>query len=168
MPFSIPDLRIKWPNDIYYGTKKIGGILCNSVYKDGIYLTTIGVGLNVSNKEPSICLTQVIGCFNAQSLSHESLLAKFLECFSLLKEEFCDFGFSSIKEKYTNNWLHSDQTVVIKEEHGGILTEVPLTVKGLTDSGFLLAEDQTGQKFELCPDGNSFDFFNGLIRRKVL
>jgi len=28
----------------------MGGILCNSMYLEGAYITTIGVGLNVRNK----------------------------------------------------------------------------------------------------------------------
>jgi len=42
-----------------------------------------------------------------------------------------------------------------------------MVIKGLTDSGFLLAEDKVGVQFELCPDGNSLDFFSGLIKRKL-
>jgi biotin-(acetyl-CoA carboxylase) ligase len=28
------DVRIKWPNDLYAGPHKLGGILCHSVYRD--------------------------------------------------------------------------------------------------------------------------------------
>ena len=59
-----------------------------------------------------------------------------------------------------------------------------MVIKGLTDSGFLLAwaihrrslillsfntltEDKAGVQFELSPDGNSLDFFSGLIKRKL-
>lgn len=27
-------VRIKWPNDLYIGTEKLGGVLCNSVFRD--------------------------------------------------------------------------------------------------------------------------------------
>ena len=27
-------VRIKWPNDLYLGAAKVGGVLCNSVYRD--------------------------------------------------------------------------------------------------------------------------------------
>lgn len=48
---------IKWPNDIYSGGKKIGGILIeNSIQGDTISHSIIGVGLNVNQCEfdPSI------------------------------------------------------------------------------------------------------------------
>ena len=45
--------------------------------------------------------------------------------------------------------------------------EVRLTVAGLTASGYLLAVDDIGAEFELHPDGNSLDFFRGLVRKKL-
>jgi len=36
----------------------------------------------------------------------------------------------------------------------------------LAPSGYLLAEGPEG-RFELHPDGNSLDFFQGLIRKKL-
>ena len=44
-------------------------------------------------------------------------------------------------------------------------TEV--TVRGLTKTGYLLAVDAKGASFELHPDGNSFDFFQGLVKKKL-
>ncbi len=54
------DVRIKWPNDIYANKLKIGGILCQSVYRDGVFHLIIGSGLNVNNAEPTTCLASMI------------------------------------------------------------------------------------------------------------
>lgn len=46
---NIPDLCIKWPNDILSYNKKIGGILIeNSIKSDGTILSVVGLGLNVN------------------------------------------------------------------------------------------------------------------------
>lgn len=46
---NIPDLSIKWPNDILSYNKKIGGILIeNSIKSDGTILSVVGLGLNVN------------------------------------------------------------------------------------------------------------------------
>ena len=46
---NIPDLSIKWPNDIMSYNKKIGGILIeNSIKSDGSIESIIGLGLNVN------------------------------------------------------------------------------------------------------------------------
>ncbi len=42
-----------------------------------------------------------------------------------------------------------------------------LTIRGLSPSGFLLAVDDQGQKFELSPDGNRLDMMAGLLKRKL-
>ena len=46
---KIPDLSIKWPNDIMSYNKKIGGILIeNSIKSDGTIISVVGLGLNVN------------------------------------------------------------------------------------------------------------------------
>jgi len=46
---NIPELSIKWPNDIMSYTKKIGGILIeNSLKSDGSINSIVGLGLNVN------------------------------------------------------------------------------------------------------------------------
>jgi BirA family biotin operon repressor/biotin-[acetyl-CoA-carboxylase] ligase len=50
--FEIPDLSIKWPNDIMSGKRKIGGILIeNSLMGPKILSAVIGLGLNVNQTE---------------------------------------------------------------------------------------------------------------------
>ena len=42
-------LSIKWPNDIYYGNRKLAGILINSTIKaNRMDVSIIGIGLNVN------------------------------------------------------------------------------------------------------------------------
>jgi len=50
--FNIPDLSIKWPNDIMSANKKIGGILIeNSIKGEGTITSIVGLGLNVNQVE---------------------------------------------------------------------------------------------------------------------
>ena len=47
--FNIPELSIKWPNDIMSYNKKIGGILIeNTIKSDGRIVSVVGLGLNVN------------------------------------------------------------------------------------------------------------------------
>lgn len=50
---------------------------------------------------------------------------------------------------------------------GDGVRRVSLTVAGLSPSGFLLAVDGEGGRYELTPDGNSLDMMQGLVRRKI-
>ncbi|MGN1281844.1 MAG: biotin--[acetyl-CoA-carboxylase] ligase [Succinivibrio sp.] len=45
--FSRKEIKLKWPNDIYYNEKKIGGILIETVPYNGKVKAVIGVGVNV-------------------------------------------------------------------------------------------------------------------------
>lgn len=50
---SMPSkLSIKWPNDLYYGNRKLAGILINSTIKTNMMdISIIGIGLNVNQMQ---------------------------------------------------------------------------------------------------------------------
>ncbi len=45
------DVKIKWPNDIYVGDRKICGILIENSFGSGIERSIVGVGINVNQRE---------------------------------------------------------------------------------------------------------------------
>lgn len=50
--FNIPELSIKWPNDIMSYNKKIGGILIENILKNnGVIQSIVGLGLNVNQTD---------------------------------------------------------------------------------------------------------------------
>ena len=53
----IGDVKIKWPNDIYVGDKKIAGVLIeNTIMGNSISSTIVGIGLNINQKTFSAVL----------------------------------------------------------------------------------------------------------------
>ena len=68
------DVRIKWPNDIYGDRLKIGGILCQSAYRDQAFHVVIGAGINLSNREPTTCIDALVEAQHAQLNLPGSLL----------------------------------------------------------------------------------------------
>lgn len=86
-------------------------------------------------------------------------------------------GFSPLQEEYLASWLHSGQRVLAfnpdlaqpttQAKAGAGDQGTWLTVCGLSPGGFLLAEDDWGNAYELTPDGNSLDMMRGLVKRKV-
>lgn len=79
--FAIPELRIKWPNDIMSYNKKIGGILIeNSLKSEGSILSIVGLGLNVNQTDfehlPKASSLAVICNTN---FDKEALLLKIIE-----------------------------------------------------------------------------------------
>ncbi|HEX3383554.1 MAG TPA: biotin--[acetyl-CoA-carboxylase] ligase [Mucilaginibacter sp.] len=50
-PFVGEKLKIKWPNDIYYGDRKLGGMLIeNTLQADRIKNSVVGIGLNINQE----------------------------------------------------------------------------------------------------------------------
>jgi biotin--protein ligase len=173
-------VKLKWPNDIYAqlpGSSnnpvvKIGGILVNSSYSGSTFDVVTGIGLNLSNTLPTTSLNLLASSQvpPLKAFTHEKLLASILAHFETLYSTFCQAGFTKdMEEEYYNNWLHTDQIVTLESEGG-----VKARIKGITrDWGLLLAEElgwedrPTGRVVQLQSDSNSFDFFRGLVRRKI-
>lgn len=171
------DVRIKWPNDIYDGQSKlkIGGVLCHSSYRDNAFFMTVGIGINVSNEEPTTCLnTMLRDCIAGEHHHHhadgiaftrEEIVAGISNALEGMLDGLASLGFEPYTSEYYASWMHTGQKVVVREDDGSDGSVV--TIVGLTDQGYLLGVDDAGQACELHPDGNSFDFLNGLIKRKV-
>ncbi|KAK3316494.1 biotin-protein ligase [Apodospora peruviana] len=184
-------IKLKWPNDIYAQdpTKpddknayvKIGGILSNCVYSNGNYQIVLGVGLNTNNDKPTTSLSALLPLVSESgqellmpNFPIEILLAKIMVHLEALYTEFCHTGWSQeLLEKYYSYWLHSGQIVTL-EDHGGTKARVV----GITsDWGLLKVEEvvedekgelrTTGKMWALQSDENSFDFWKGLVRRKL-
>ena len=83
----IPDIHIKWPNDIYYKDFKLCGILIEHDI-EGTYIarTIIGIGLNVnqahftSDAPNPISLFQILG----HEVGREALLSEICDTFTAL------------------------------------------------------------------------------------
>ena len=95
------------------------------------------------------------------------ILSRLEPMLSLLSQQ----GFAPFEADYYAAWLHSGQAVELEEEDeeggGGGKRRVRVVIRGLSAYGYLRAEDAAGERYELHPDGNSLDFFRGLVRKKL-
>lgn len=90
---QIPDVRIKWPNDILSGPHKICGILVENVLSGrNIEAAIIGIGLNVNQMEfnnlpQASSLKRLLGYTLPLEELLQSILESLVHHFSLLKEK---------------------------------------------------------------------------------
>lgn len=90
-PDSFP-IKLKWPNDIYANTSdgrllKIGGVLVTAIHQGSQLSASVGLGLNVSNLQPTTCVHTVLAEVGADTplpaiqahASRERILAVFLD-----------------------------------------------------------------------------------------
>ncbi|KAL2162284.1 hypothetical protein VTH06DRAFT_7197 [Thermothelomyces fergusii] len=181
-------IKIKWPNDVYVRDPskpnqvsyvKVAGILANCAYSSGSFQVVLGIGINTNNARPTTSLDAVLSLLEGgkkpEPFRIERLLARILTRLEALYAEFCRDGFSrELEGKYYEHWLHTNQVVTLEAEGG-----VKARVVGITrDWGMLMAEEvaddgingalrPTGKVWALQSDENSFDFWRGLVKRKL-
>uniref|UniRef100_A0A8C6QJX2 Biotin--protein ligase n=2 Tax=Nannospalax galili TaxID=1026970 RepID=A0A8C6QJX2_NANGA len=170
---SIPEyedinLRVKWPNDIYYGDlMKIGGVLVNSTLMGETFYILIGCGFNVANSNPTICINDLITEYNKQHktglkpLRADFLIARAVTVLEKLIDTFQDQGPNGVLPLYYKYWLHSGQQVRLGSAEGP-----QVSIVGLDDSGFLQVHQKDCEVVTVHPDGNSFDMLRNLILPK--
>ena len=158
------DIRIKWPNDIYYGKQvKLGGVIAKSSFMGSKLSVTIGAGINLDNKLPTNSLNNIIRSQGRPELRQETLLAETFNKLEFLISE-CNKGkMAAVLELYYKYWLHGNQRVRITTEDK--TDERNVTVIGIDEFGFLQVEDGDSI-FSVTDDGNSFDMMEGLIKPK--
>ncbi|XP_044078365.1 biotin--protein ligase isoform X3 [Siniperca chuatsi] len=108
------DLRVKWPNDIYYSNlMKLGGVLVTSTLIGSTFHLLIGCGFNVTNSNPTVCINDLIQQYNIQHncslqpLSCAQLIARTVSCLESLISSFQQEGPDAILPTYYKRWLHS-------------------------------------------------------------
>ncbi|XP_077930441.1 biotin--protein ligase isoform X2 [Halichoerus grypus] len=159
------NLRVKWPNDIYYSDlMKLGGVLVNSTLLGETFYILIGCGFNVSNSNPTICINDLITEHNKQHraelepLRTDGLIARTVTVLEKLIDTFQDKGPNGVLPLYYKYWVHSGQRVRL-----GGLEGPEVWIVGLDDSGFLQVQEEDGEVVTVHPDGNSFDMLRNLI-----
>ncbi|KIM62847.1 hypothetical protein SCLCIDRAFT_1214636 [Scleroderma citrinum Foug A] len=179
-------VKLKWPNDIYgefpsqdtwkkTELKKIGGILVNLNFGDGTVDIVVGCGLNILNEPPVASLAQLAALADHDTQEPSNLRVKrvtaaILAAFERIWSSFLEneeLGFEPFLDRYTSDWVHSNQIVTLT-------TTTPHTTVRVesitTDHGLLrtvpLSNAQGSQYIDLQPDGNSFDMMKGLIKMK--
>ncbi|KAM9566601.1 biotin--protein ligase [Guaruba guarouba] len=159
------DLRVKWPNDIYYSDViKLGGVLVNSTLIETTFHILIGFGFNVNNSNPTICINDLITKFNKKKgkslkpLTADCLIARTVTVLERLIDIFQEKGPNGVLPCYYKYWVHSGRKVHLQNEEGPVAWIV-----GIDDYGFLQVHEEGKGVESVHPDGNSFDMLRNLI-----
>lgn len=138
------EARIKWPNDILVGGKKIAGILTElSTEMDAINFVIVGLGLNVNigafPDELRGSATSVL-LETGKRFPRVKLIREFLGWFEKYYAEFQRTGFAPLlaRWKYLSDMIGKTVTVdVLGSRHRG-------EVHGIDEDGILILKDSRG------------------------
>lgn len=137
---------IKWPNDIYWKDKKIGGILIENEL-EGKYITQciIGIGLNVnqqrfySSAPNPISLYQILGTnINRQELFHK-ILQGIMGGYLYLDTEYA-LAVPHIRELYLKNLYRKEGFYPYRDSQGEFLAKF----HDVEPNGYLILTDEEG------------------------
>lgn len=141
---GIPDLSIKWPNDILSGPGKICGILIENQLKgNAIRQSIIGIGLNVNQ-------TEFAGLPRASSLKKiagrdfdlDELLAALLSSLACQLPRAAEAPFEAILPEYYGHLFKKDKPATFSRP-GGV--PFPGIIRGVEPDGKLRLEVEKGR-----------------------
>lgn len=151
-------IRHKWPNDLIWGKKKLGGILCESVFLGNrVIYVILGIGLNVSHERNE---------FPEEIRTHATSL-------KLIKKEDVDTKgilenlCSTLNHWYSQFLLGKEEKIVRSFQESSLLplgkevtvvtesTEIPGIYRGIDSQGGLILDRR----------GKRSSFFSAEIKR---
>lgn len=133
-------VTLKWPNDLLISSKKVGGILCESLIEDGkISSVVVGIGINIRLPPERNPLIE-----NATSLSEQGFSGKrnelvqgIIEEFDTLYTAFVEGEVDFIVEEYLKRALPRGNIITVKAGEG----EIKGRFAGIERDGSLLIEE---------------------------
>ena len=127
------EIKIKWPNDIYYRDKKLGGILIeNILHGNKLTSSVVGIGLNVNQIEFDPALPNPVSLSQITDVRYEieDLLRKlcvFLEKYYLqlrqLHFNFLDKAYTEALYRYQQTYSFKKGEQAFKGEINGVTKE---------------------------------------------
>jgi len=135
-----PDLRLKWPNDIWLQDRKLAGILIETGSFDGTRYAVIGVGINVLQRSaqglstPPAWLAELLPDINAS----QTLLRVVPQLVNAVKV-FEAQGFEPFRQRFAALDALAGRSVILSEGTFG-------TAQGVDATGALLVHTPVGMK----------------------
>ena len=146
----IPDLRVKWPNDILSGNYKICGILIENILSGNRLLSSIiGIGLNVNQMEfknlPNVSSMKLL---LGKTVDLEKLLKSFQIELMQVFLKFEEVGADIMQKEYEKVLFRKDKPSTFKDTEGTMFMGF---IRGITDDGRLKVslEDEVLKKFNM-------------------
>jgi BirA family biotin operon repressor/biotin-[acetyl-CoA-carboxylase] ligase len=142
------DLTIKWPNDLYWGDRKAGGILIENQITSGIWAYAVaGIGININQTQfdevqnKAVSLKQITGKIHPPINLAKELCKKIELRFKQLLETN---GSEKILGEYNEVLYKKSQPVKLKN---GTISAV-YTINGVSKRGDLMATSGIQHQFQ--------------------
>lgn len=148
--FHIPNVAIKWPNDILSGKKKIAGILIENSFKSANEITSIiGIGLNVNQTNfQDLPLASSLAVVTNRLFDKEQLLTEIVTEIKLFLEKLSHSNADFLWKTYHQNLFMKDKVGSFQ-----VGNEKPFSavIQGVSVEGklLLLQEDDLVHEYDI-------------------
>lgn len=137
--FLLPDLTVKWPNDILSGNKKISGILIENIFSNNQTChAIIGVGINVNQTVfKDLPHASSMKNISGKLFDKDEVLTVFTKYFNQYKKWMYDAQDDKIKLKYEENLFRIHKPSTFEDYRRNNFTGI---IRGVDNSGKLQIE----------------------------
>jgi BirA family biotin operon repressor/biotin-[acetyl-CoA-carboxylase] ligase len=134
------DARVKWPNDVLVGDRKLAGILTERIERGSGPVGVVGVGLNVSSTlaELPVDTATSLVLAGAGAVDRGALLLGVLRSFGSLYDAWVAAGGGGLRESYADGCSTLGRSVRVELPGSEPLHGVAV---GVDDDGRLLIDD---------------------------
>ena len=141
------EIKIKWPNDLIYEDRKIGGILIeNYIKQNSIEWCIVGVGININQKKFNEPKAISLSAICRQNFDREELIYLLLQKVEGRYFQLKKGNVKSLKNEYLNSLYWKDEIHVFQ-------------AKGKYFNGKIIGVESSGKlKVELEEGERSYDF----------
>jgi BirA family biotin operon repressor/biotin-[acetyl-CoA-carboxylase] ligase len=148
--FNVPQLCIKWPNDILSAKLKICGVLIENIVKSNkLQGSVIGFGLNVNQKHfKDLPQASSMSLLTGILFSKDEVLSEILKQLEIYFEMLASQNFTDIKTQYENRLFRKNKPSTFKMKDGTTFSGI---ITGVTKKGKLKVwtEDEIIRTFNL-------------------
>ena len=135
-----PDLQLKWPNDVWWQSRKLAGILIETASLGDVRFAVVGVGINIAPRDgqglstPPASLSELLPGIDAPAtlLRVAQPLVRAIQRFEI-------HGFAALRTAFHGRDLLYGQTVRCSDGLTGV-------ARGVDASGALLVHSENGVK----------------------
>tara|TARA_R110000868_G_scaffold30589_2_gene112908 strand:- start:26135 stop:26866 length:732 start_codon:yes stop_codon:yes gene_type:complete len=136
---QIPDLKVKWPNDILSGNDKICGVLIENILSGSkIQASIIGIGLNINqinfDNLPNVSSLKLI---LGKNIALDEVLNLLILNLKKVFSQFMDGEEVALKKAYLNDLFRKDKPSTFKNQSDQMFTGI---IRNISTEGKLIVE----------------------------
>ncbi|MCD8553061.1 biotin--[acetyl-CoA-carboxylase] ligase [Seleniivibrio sp.] len=154
---DVAEIKIKWPNDIIAGGKKLAGILMETSFSGGtLEKAVLGIGLNVNIDEFPEDIAHMatsLKLLTGRNFFREELLASFMNNLESGYDDFITNRIDLVK-LWSDYSAFLDKKISIHKD--GVKTQY--TERGIDDFGCLKVENDQGRPETIVTGDIGYDF----------